>query len=225
LPENRDRNKVAPDRRKHRRYEFQAKVELADKDEHAIRGGVSNIGQQGFFVTAKSQFAVGTAVTARLESGAEQVCVEARVIFSLPNHGMGLLITRVPAEFVTALDGWLAKSREATWFSATRRKSQRVLLRVPVQIRSAQGVAPAFEEETHTLQVSAHGALVAASKPLTKGQKFLLKNLHSSAVQECVVAYTGDRVEGRHAVGLEFSVANPQMWSIEFPPDDWKPRG
>ena len=46
-----------------------------------------------------------------------------------------------------------------------RRRSQRVLMQVPVKLRGSDAQGASFEEETETLAINAHGELVLLQAP------------------------------------------------------------
>lgn len=104
----------------------------------------------------------------------------------------------------------------------SRRRSQRVILTLPV-IVSSEGVTngPAFQEETHTLVVNLHGALIVLEARVTKGQRLRLKNRATQAEQICRVASLGPVADGKGQVGVEFLQPSPDFWQISFPPEDW----
>ena len=105
---------------------------------------------------------------------------------------------------------------------ATRRRSQRVVLSLPVTVRTEDATKnSSFEEETHTLVVNLHGALIALSGKVTKGQKLRLTNRATKAEQECRVATLGPISGGKAQVGVEFLKPSPDFWHISFPPEDW----
>jgi len=105
---------------------------------------------------------------------------------------------------------------------ATRRRSQRVILSLRVIVRTEDGPkAASFEEETHTLIVNAHGALIALKSKVAKGQKLRLTNLATKAEQVCRVANLGPTSEGKAQIGVEFLKPSPDFWQISFPPEDW----
>lgn len=105
---------------------------------------------------------------------------------------------------------------------ASRRRSQRVILSLRVIVRTDDGPkATSFEEETHTLIVNAHGALIALKAKVTKGQKLRLTNRATKAEQACRVASLGPMSEGKAQVGVEFLKPCPDFWQISFPPEDW----
>ena len=105
---------------------------------------------------------------------------------------------------------------------ASRRRSQRVILSLRVIVRTEDGPKDAsFEEETHTLIVNAHGALIALAGKVTKGQKLRVTNRATKAEQACRVASLGPKSEGKTQVGVEFLRPSPDFWQISFPPEDW----
>jgi hypothetical protein len=103
-----------------------------------------------------------------------------------------------------------------------RRRSQRVILTLAVTVRTVDAASQAsFSEETQTLVVNVHGALVLLSGRVTKGQKLLLTNRATMAEQECRVASIGTQSAGKTQVGVEFLQPSPDFWRISFPPSDW----
>jgi hypothetical protein len=105
--------------------------------------------------------------------------------------------------------------------SGARRRSQRVLMQVPVRIRgkNAQGVD--FEEYTETLAINAHGALVLLTVRVTSGSVVQMRHNKTQEEQECHVAFLGPVRGGKAEIGLEFSVPRPTFWRVAFPPEDW----
>jgi len=105
-----------------------------------------------------------------------------------------------------------------------RRRSQRVLMQVSVKIRGNDAEGKKFEEETATLAINAHGALVLLQARITSGSKINLQHNMTKEEQECHVAFLGPVRAGKAEVGLEFSDARPGFWRVAFPPEDWSPK-
>jgi hypothetical protein len=104
----------------------------------------------------------------------------------------------------------------------SRRRSQRVILTMPIVVRTEDAPRDAsFEEQTHTLIVNLHGALILLEKKVTKGQKLRMLNRATQAEQVCQVASLGSKAEGKTQVGVEFLKPSPDFWQISFPPEDW----
>jgi hypothetical protein len=105
---------------------------------------------------------------------------------------------------------------------ANTRRSQRVLLRVPIVVRQAEGDS-SLSEDSYTLVVNAHGALVALAMKVQPGQKLVLSNRTTGEDQECRVVQVGEQHASKNEVGIEFTPPAPHFWHIDFPPADWKP--
>lgn len=102
-----------------------------------------------------------------------------------------------------------------------RRRSQRVLMQVPVRIHGTDSQGHTFEEETETLAINAHGALILVTARLTSGGKVMLQHKRTQEEQDCHVVFLGPVRAGRAEIGLEFSEARPSFWRVAFPPEDW----
>jgi hypothetical protein len=105
-----------------------------------------------------------------------------------------------------------------------KRRSQRVLMQVPVRIRGNDAQGKKFEEETATLAINAHGALVLINARVTSGSKVHMQHNLTKEEQECHVAFLGPVCSGKAEVGLEFSDPRPGFWRVAFPPEDWTPK-
>lgn len=106
----------------------------------------------------------------------------------------------------------------------SRRRSQRVLMQVAVRIRGTDAQGQNFEENTETLAINAHGALVLITARLTSGSKVQMRHNKTEEEQECHVAFLGPVRSGRAEIGLEFSAPRPAFWRVAFPPEDWSPK-
>jgi len=104
------------------------------------------------------------------------------------------------------------------------RRSQRVCLRLPIVVlREGPGTNVA-SEETHTLIVNAHGALIQLALTVEIGQLLGIKNMQTLEELVCRVVNLGPDQPGKREVGIEFELASPRFWRIAFPPSDWTPR-
>ena len=217
--------KTGADRRSHPRYAFTAAVEvIADEPGARLKTRVRDLSQQGCNVDTDSPFALGTVTEVRITKGAESFEAHARVVYNQPGKGMGLMFTVVEPEQLATLNKWIAESREVSWLAANRRRSQRVLMKLPVRVSGQGSGALHFEEDTYTLAISEHGALVAIAAAVYRGQRFTLSNMQTKAALECVVVHV-DKTPGEQTrVGVEFMLPNQTFWRVAFPPKDWTPR-
>jgi PilZ domain len=113
-----------------------------------------------------------------------------------------------------------------TWSTSgpdsNRRRSQRVILSVPVSV-SGQATKGQFAEDTKTLVVNAHGALITLAAKVSQGQQLQLKSVTNPEPQTCKVVYIGPTVQGQTQVGVEFTKPAPHFWHVAFPPENWTP--
>ena len=97
-----------------------------------------------------------------------------------------------------------------------------MIVSVPVTVTCEGGNRDAaFQEETQTLVVNAHGAMVALAAKVVKGQTLRMKNRATQEQQQCKVVYLGPASGGKAQVGVDFTSSAPDFWRIAFPPEDW----
>jgi hypothetical protein len=102
-----------------------------------------------------------------------------------------------------------------------RRRSMRVLLSVPILVSGKTANNQDFKEETRTLVVNAHGALIALAAQVAAQQNVTLSNKATQQSIDCRVVHLGSAQGGKTQVGLEFVKPSGKFWQIDFPPDDW----
>src|SRR3989440_3896210 len=213
------------DRRIHPRYEFVAAVVVRVAESGArIETRVRDLSQQGCYVDTNNPLPLGTATDVRITKGTQLFEARTRVVYSRAGKGMGLMFTALEPEQLRALETWLAESRETSWLAANRRRSQRVLMTIPVRVSGQSAIGLPFEEETHTQAISAHGGLILVSTQVNRGQRLTLSNVQTKAALECVVVHIDRHQPNQPQVGVEFLLPNPLFWHVAFPPKDWTPR-
>src|SRR6266436_7794519 len=95
-----------------------------------------------------------------------------------------------------------------------RRRSQRVLVRMPVIIHVA-GKAP-LQGNTHT--VSAGGAMVILKEGISEGTKVTVENPITKIKVEGKVIRPPQMNQEGSLVPVEFVTPSPTFWNIFFPP-------
>ena len=105
---------------------------------------------------------------------------------------------------------------------ANRRRSQRVILSVPITVTGDAGQGT-FSEKTQTLVINAHGALITLAAKLSQGQLIKIQSNSHPEKQTCRVVYVGPAQDGKTQLGLEFTEPAPHFWHIAFPPEGWTP--
>jgi hypothetical protein len=118
----------------------------------------------------------------------------------------------------------MTQSPISTSHSGARRRSQRVLMQVPLRLRGVDTQGQNFEEFTETLAINAHGGLVLLGARVTSGSVIQMRHNKTEEEQECHVVFLGPVRSGKAEVGLEFTVPRPTFWRVAFPPEDWSPK-
>jgi hypothetical protein len=104
--------------------------------------------------------------------------------------------------------------------ATTRRRSQRVVMSIPVTVKWQGPDGKEAEETTASLVLNAHGALLALATTMKEGQTLRLVNRTTQQEQACRVVYLGPVSAGKIQVGLEFLEPAPDFWHISFPPEN-----
>ncbi len=97
----------------------------------------------------------------------------------------------------------------------------RVLLSVPISVKGKTTTNQDFDEETRTLVVNAHGALIALAASVAAAQEVTISNKATQTARQCRIVYVGTEQAGKAQMGIEFVKPSPSFWQIDFPPDDW----
>jgi hypothetical protein len=101
------------------------------------------------------------------------------------------------------------------------RRSQRVFLGMDVIVAGERLAGTKFAEQTTTVVVNAHGALVLLKELVREQQLLRIRNDKTGEEQPCKVVDVGECREGKFEVGIEFIEPAPRFWRISFPPEDW----
>jgi hypothetical protein len=101
--------------------------------------------------------------------------------------------------------------------TAGERRSERILADLPVLVRGQSIGSGKFQEETFTVTISAHGAMVMMAASVALGQTITLVSLKNSTERACRIAYKGPVYAGLAQVGVEFSEPSPGFWPVETP--------
>jgi len=127
-----------------------------------------------------------------------------------------------PKEVTSEVSDSASSSVESSAVDPRRdaRRSKRVYIAMPVNVKGQQGAAT-FEEKATTESVNAHGCMIRLAKVVNRGEKLTLTNVKSEETVECRVVYIGQSEGGKIQVGIEFNRPAGYFWHIAFPPDDW----
>jgi hypothetical protein len=102
------------------------------------------------------------------------------------------------------------------------RRSQRVVVRIGVKVLHREDAGGIMSENTHTLVVNAHGALLPLAMMVRTGDPLILKHLMSSEEKQVRVVRVDEEQIIPREVAVEFTSPAPRFWHIDFPPADWE---
>jgi len=102
-----------------------------------------------------------------------------------------------------------------------RRRSERVILRIPVVVLAEDEERRQIQEQAETQVVNAHGGLLLMRAHLHVGQSFLLNNPQNKLEMSCRVVRTEEHGLEFYNVAFEFDRPAPNFWPVVFPPADW----
>jgi hypothetical protein len=102
-----------------------------------------------------------------------------------------------------------------------RRRSQRVIIRVPItMVLTKEGQAAKIT--AHTVAVNIHGAMVICPRSLDEGTQLeLINGRTGDKVPSRVTRAPRESAEG-FLIPVEFTTPSPNYWQITFPPANWK---
>jgi hypothetical protein len=104
-----------------------------------------------------------------------------------------------------------------------RRRSQRIKVRIAVEVRLQTPGKKSLPEKTQAISVNAHGALVLLATPMAIDQLVVVMNVATKQELLGRVTSLGDSFMGKTQVAIEFILPAPDFWGVTPSPKDWKP--
>jgi hypothetical protein len=102
-----------------------------------------------------------------------------------------------------------------------RRRSQRVIIRVPVTLLVTEN-GQTVKISAHTVAVNIHGAMIECPRSLEADTTLEVVNGRTDEkVASRVTRAPRDSSEG-FLIPVEFTSPSPNFWQITFPPSNWK---
>ena len=95
-----------------------------------------------------------------------------------------------------------------------RRRSKRVRARVPICVRFQDDAKRSVSEQTHSVIVNEHGALLLLATPVRLQQVVRVENLATEKEVLCRVALIGPTFMGKTQIAVEFIMPMPQFWTV-----------
>lgn len=99
-----------------------------------------------------------------------------------------------------------------------RRHSERVLLRIPIEVKGKDSAGKPFTEVTSTLVINRDGARITLKQPVSADDRITITNLRSKTSSPFRVVVSGGQSLGEGPeCGVECLERNLAFWGIEFP--------
>jgi hypothetical protein len=109
---------------------------------------------------------------------------------------------------------------EPSGYSIARR-SQRIWLTMPIRVAFSVADQVQWTEETSTLIVNAHGALILLRNEVQVGQSLTLSDVRTNKRRDCRVVTIGAHTANMKEVGVELLEPFNDFWRVLDPPKDW----
>jgi hypothetical protein len=106
-----------------------------------------------------------------------------------------------------------ASKRAGSKVEFERRRAERITLSVPVFVYGRGERNEPFHEETNSLVVNSHGALLILSSKVNFGQELWLMNPLTRHEQACRVVRFGKKTRKRTEVAIAFTEPAPAFWN------------
>ena len=105
--------------------------------------------------------------------------------------------------------------------SAPRRRSVRIVMRIPLLVNLAEGPLQTDWESVETIMVSLHGAMIRARQEFPVGTRLDIRVRTNSRSALARVVWKSPQPTGQGRE-LSFEILDqPGFWEINFPPDRW----
>jgi len=113
---------------------------------------------------------------------------------------------------------------ESNDHGTARRRSTRILLRIPLLINMVREADEPAWERVETVTVSKHGGMVRARESYQVGDALEIHVREKGRSAHAKVVWTSSRVTPQ-GVELGFEILDDEaFWEITFPPDRWTKR-
>lgn len=93
-----------------------------------------------------------------------------------------------------------------------RRRTCRARVQVPLLVYGYNTRGTPFYEEACTVEINAHGALIALQTVVSPGDRLILINATNERTQECTVLAATDWQSRDVEVAVAFATPAPQFW-------------
>lgn len=106
---------------------------------------------------------------------------------------------------------------------ATRRRSTRLTISIPITVRGHDANGSVFTEETQTICVNRHGGRFLLRHAVRLHDPLSVVNPKVGCTAKAAVSWLGEQRAPGEPLEVAVSLVEPQnIWGVEFPPEDWQ---
>jgi hypothetical protein len=102
-----------------------------------------------------------------------------------------------------------------------RRRSQRVMIRIPVRLEFGTEGKRVTMEAT-TASVNDQGAMLLCARSLAVETELQIEHEHTHQKHLCRITRAPVESKDGYLIPVEFASVAPGFWGISFPPTNWK---
>jgi hypothetical protein len=99
-----------------------------------------------------------------------------------------------------------------------QRRTDRVIIEMPVEVTGVDVTGVKFSEHGHTLTISRHGATIVLNRKLAPGLRVAICPITSKKESSALVMGQLGGQSGVHVYGIALLEPNMNLWGIQFPP-------
>ncbi len=113
-------------------------------------------------------------------------------------------------------------SADSPSITINQRRSERVILRVPVIVTIETATNESLQDEAYTRVVNAHGGLLTAGIEVADGQLMMLTNPKTRMSRECRVVSCKRANSHEFSISFDFEGPAPDFWTVGCTPANWQ---
>lgn len=98
-----------------------------------------------------------------------------------------------------------------------RRRAQRVMLRIPVQVEGLNTSGTVLSEPAEAVVISRCGALLQSRSDFPSGSIIEVRNQFSKQAEQFRVVWSGRQPTGQFDMGVELLSDRDDFWGLRFP--------
>ncbi len=103
---------------------------------------------------------------------------------------------------------------------ATRRRSLRIVMRIPLLVNSVDTTVSTEWEQVETLVISLYGGMIRTRQKFPQGATLDIRMRQKDRSTRGRVVWSASHSNGK-GFEMGFEITDPGFWEVKFPPDRW----